>query len=99
MKYLFVLFCLDLFLTCYIFVFYYSFDTAVIEKLHSLDDGILNPTISKIVSTVISAKDSTYSFVAPIVVKVLSPFGLLKDKPEEESTLKPDGTTTTVTSK
>lgn len=84
-------------LTCWVSFVHCSLDTAVIEKLHSLDDSILNPTISKIVSTVVSAKDSTYSFVAPIVVTALSPFGLLKEKPEAESTLKPDGTTATVT--
>ena len=71
-----------------------SLDTAVLEKLHGLDDGILNPAIATIVGTLLSAKDKTEGFVGPILETVLGPLGLLKDKPEAESTLKPDGTTT-----
>ena len=73
-----------------------SLDTAVLEKLHGLDDGVLNPAITSIVSTILGAKDKTEGFVGPILEKILGPLGLLKDKPESESTLKPDGTTTSV---
>lgn len=66
-------------------------DLAVLDKLHGLDDGILNPTINKIVGTLMGAKGSTEDFVMPILTKLLSPFGLLKDSPESESGLKPDG--------
>ena len=72
-------------------MFLRSLDSAVLEKLHGLDDGILNPAIGAIVGTILGAKSKTESFVMPILEKVLSPFGLLKDKPEDESRLKPDG--------
>jgi len=66
-------------------------DSAVLDKLHGLDDGILNPAIAKIVGTLLGAKGKTEDFVMPILTKILSPFGLLKDGPEGESNLKPDG--------
>lgn len=75
----------------------HSLDSAVLEKLHGLDDGVLNPAIAKIVTTLAGAKGKTEDFVMPILTKILSPFGLLKDKPEQESTMKPDGTTTSTT--
>lgn len=78
------------------FLLLHSLDSALLEKLHDLDDGILNPAISTIIGTVLGAKDTTFAFVEPIVIKALSPFGLLKDKPEAESTVKPDGTTPVV---
>ena len=70
----------------------HSLDSVVLEKLHGLDDGVLNPAIASIVGTLLGAKDKTEGFVYPILSKILSPFGLLKDEPEESSTLKPDGT-------
>ena len=73
------------------FFLFRSLDTAVLEKLHGLDDGILNPAIAKIVETLLGAKDKTEGFLGPLLEKILSPLGLLKDKPEAESTLKPDG--------
>ena len=81
-------------LTTFPICFINSLDTAVLEKLHGLDDGILNPAIAAIVGTLLNAKDKTEGFVGPILGKVLGPLGLLKDKPESESKLKPDGTTT-----
>ena len=69
----------------------HSLDSAVLDKLHGLDDGVLNPAISKIVGTILGAKGKTEDFVMPILTKILSPFGLLKDSSEGESTLKPDG--------
>lgn len=65
----------------------------MLEKLHGLDDGILNPAIAAVVSTVLGAKGKTEEFVMPILTTILAPLGLLKDKPEEQSTMKPDGTT------
>ena len=73
-----------------------SLDTAVIEKLHGLDDGVLNPAIATIVGTILGAKDKTEGIVGPILESLLKPLGLLKDKPESESTMKPDGTTAAV---
>lgn len=70
-----------------------SLDMAVLDKLHGLDDGILNPAIAKIVETLLGAKDGAEGFVGPILESVLKPLGLLKDKPESESTLKPNGST------
>jgi hypothetical protein len=63
-----------------------------------LDDGVLNPAIEAIVGTVMGAKGKTEDFVGPILAKLLSPFGLLKDKSEGESALKPDGSTPETTS-
>lgn len=70
-----------------------SLDAALLDKLHGLDDGVLNPAIAAIVGTIMGAKGKTEDIFGPILSKLLSPFGLLKDKPEGQSTMKPDGTT------
>jgi hypothetical protein len=61
-------------------------DSCVIDKLHSLDDGILNPAVSALVKTVLSAAHQTEDFVKPIIVALLKPIGLIKDTPENTTT-------------
>jgi hypothetical protein len=63
-------------------------DSCVIDKLHGIDDGILNPAVQTLVRTVLGAAHQTEDFVKPIIVALLKPIGLIKDTPENTSTTK-----------
>ena len=57
-------------------------DQMVKPHLKNLDTEILNPAIEKVVEIVLGAAGNTENFVKPIIITVLSPFGLIKNEPE-----------------
>lgn len=61
-------------------------DSTIIDKLHGLDDGILNPAVETLVKTVMGAAHKTEDFVKPIILALLKPIGLIKDTPTTTTT-------------
>jgi hypothetical protein len=59
-----------------------SVDRHVVDHIHGIDDKFLNPTISFIVKMVLSAAGNTEETLKPFVIKVLTPFGLIKNTAE-----------------
>jgi hypothetical protein len=58
-------------------------DSAVMDKLHTLDDGVLNPAIKKVVDAVMGAVMKTEKFMKPIIIVCLKPIDfMLKREPE-----------------
>jgi len=53
-------------------------DGALKPKLVDFDAGVLNPAIEKFVGVVLNAAGKTEDIIKPIVVSVLSPFGLIE---------------------
>lgn len=73
-------------------------DSKVAEKLHGLDDSILNPAIAALVSTLMGAAHSTEDFVKPIIMTLLKPVDfLIKGKPENPEVTTPTTKPTTST--
>mmetsp|Transcript_19248 Transcript_19248/g.45385 ORF Transcript_19248/g.45385 Transcript_19248/m.45385 type:complete len:536 (-) Transcript_19248:57-1664(-) len=59
-------------------------DNALTGKLHQLDDGILNPAVKMVVTTVMGAAGKTEAFIKPIILTILKPIDfMIKSKPEE----------------
>lgn len=56
-------------------------DEQIKPQLATLDSSVINPAIVAVVGAVMGAAGKTGDFVHPILVKVLSPFGLLKNEP------------------
>eukprot|EP00934_Nitzschia_sp_Nitz4_P000101 Nitzschia sp. Nitz4//scaffold98_size77359//27179//28055//NITZ4_005545-RA/size77359-augustus-gene-0.46-mRNA-1//1//CDS//3329560748//101//frame0 len=57
-------------------------DSKIKPQLEKIDHGVLNPAIDKVVGVVLGAAGKTEEIVKPIVVKILSPFGLIKNEAE-----------------
>ena len=67
-------------------LFYGTFMCHYSEKLHGLDDAVLNPAVSAVVGTILGAAGQTESFVKPIITSILKPVGLIKDDNTPEVT-------------
>jgi hypothetical protein len=59
-----------------------SVDRHVIDHIQGLDDKYLNPAISFIVQLVLSAAGNTEETMKPFIIKILTPFGLIKNTAE-----------------
>jgi len=57
-------------------------DKEIKPHLATLDHDIINPTIEKVVGVVLGAAGKTENVLKPIVIKILSPFGLIKNEAE-----------------
>lgn len=57
-------------------------DGLVTEKLHSLDDKVLNPAIAVILGAVLGAAGKTEDVFKPFIVALLKPLGLIKTTAE-----------------
>jgi hypothetical protein len=54
-------------------------------QLKNLDTGVLNPAIEAVVSILIGAAGKTEGILKPIIVTLLSPFGLIKNEKANET--------------
>ena len=59
-----------------------TIDGEVVKQLHSIDDGILNPAIEKILGILLGAAGKSEDMLKPIIVALLKPFGLIKETAE-----------------
>lgn len=59
-----------------------TLDGGIIDKLHGIDDNVLNPAIATIVGALLNAAGSTEDVVKPIIINLLKPLGLIKDSAE-----------------
>lgn len=59
-----------------------TLDGAVVDQLHGLDDKILNPAISSIVGTLLGAVGKTEDVFKPMIIAILKPLGLIKERAE-----------------
>jgi hypothetical protein len=59
-----------------------NIDGEVVKQLHSIDDGILNPAIEKIVGILLGAAGKSEDMLKPIIIALLKPFGLIKETAE-----------------
>ncbi len=57
-------------------------DKEIKPHLANLDHDIINPTIEKVVGVVLGAAGKTEDILKPIMIKILSPFGLIKNEAE-----------------
>lgn len=57
-------------------------DKEIKPHLATLDHDIINPAIKKVVGVVIGAAGKTEDILKPIMIKILSPFGLIKNEAE-----------------
>ena len=57
-------------------------DKEIKPHLATLDHDVINPTIKKVVGVVLGAAGKTEDVFKPIIIKILSPFGLIKNEAE-----------------
>jgi len=57
-------------------------DGTIKPQLANLDTGVLNPAIATLVGVLLSAAGKTEETVKPIIIMLLSPFGLIKNEAE-----------------
>lgn len=72
-----------------------SVDRVVTDQVQTLDDKIFNPAIAFIVHTVLNAAGNTEEILKPIIIKVLTPFGLIKSTAENPEVTPIPGVTVT----
>lgn len=70
-------------------------DRAVTDQIQGLDDKVFNPAIAFIVQTVLQAAGKTEEVVKPIIIKILTPFGLMKTTAENPEVTTVSGVTVT----
>jgi hypothetical protein len=59
-----------------------SVDDALVHKLHSIDDSMLNPAIAAILGLLLGAAGKTEDALKPILLSILKPLGLIKETAE-----------------
>lgn len=59
-----------------------TLDKQIKPQLEKFDHEVVDPAIKAVITIVMNAASSTEGFVKPIVIKVLSPFGLIKNEAE-----------------
>jgi hypothetical protein len=72
-----------------------SVDRVVTDQVQTLDDKIFNPAIAFIVQIVLNAAGSTEETLKPIIIKILTPFGLMKTTAENPELTPVPGVTVT----
>jgi len=60
----------------------------ITPQLKNLDSGVLNPAIETVVGIVLGAAGKTEEIIKPIIITVLSPFGLIKNEAENPEVTK-----------
>jgi hypothetical protein len=73
-----------------------SVDGIVLDKLHSIDDSLLNPAISAVLGALLGAAGKTEDVLKPLIISVLKPLGLIKDAPENPELTTVPGVTSVV---
>merc|ERR1711862_538686 len=76
-------------------------DSNIKPALAFLDDGVLNPAITKVVETVMVAYGKSEEIVKPVVIAIITPLhSLIKNEPENvlerKEVVAPEVTTSTV---
>lgn len=56
------------------------------DKLHGIDDNVLNPAISAVVGTILGAVGKTEEIIKPLITSILKPIGLIKDDTKTSAT-------------
>lgn len=59
-----------------------SVDGLVMDKLHGLDDNVLNPAIATILGLLLNVAGKSEDTLKPLVITLLKPLGLIKDTAE-----------------
>jgi hypothetical protein len=72
-----------------------SVDRHVTDHIQGLDDKFLNPAISFIVQMVLNAAGNTEETLKPFIIKILTPFGLIKNTAENPELTPVPGVTVT----
>jgi hypothetical protein len=73
-----------------------SVDGIVLDKLHNIDDSLLNPAITAILGALLGAAGKTEDVLKPLIISILKPLGLIKDSPENPELTTVPGVTTVV---
>jgi hypothetical protein len=60
-------------------------DGTIKPQLKSLDNGVLNPAIEKVVGIVLGAVGKTEGIIKPIIITLLSPFGMIEKEKSNET--------------
>lgn len=73
-----------------------SVDGIVLDKLHEIDDSMLNPAIAAVLGALLGAAGKSEDVLKPIIVSILKPLGLIKDTAENPEVTTVPGVTTIV---
>jgi hypothetical protein len=60
-----------------------AIDGTIKPKLHEFDDGVLNPSIAKIVGIILATVSKGDETLRPIIEAILGPLGIIKKKIED----------------
>lgn len=60
-------------------------DGTIKPQLKNLDGGVLNPAIEAVVGVLLGAVGKTEEIIKPIIITLLSPFGMIEQEPSNET--------------
>jgi len=60
----------------------------ITPQLKNLDNGVINPAIEAVVGIVLGAAGKTEDIIKPLIITILSPFGLIKNEAENPEVTK-----------
>ena len=73
-----------------------SVDGIVVDKIHEIDDSLLNPAIAAILGALLGAAGKSEDILKPLIVSILKPLGLIKDTAENPEVTPVPGVTAVV---
>jgi hypothetical protein len=73
-----------------------SVDGIVLDKLHEIDDSMLNPAIAAVIGALLGAAGKSEDVLKPLIISILKPLGLIKDTAENPEVTHVTGVTTVV---
>lgn len=73
-----------------------SVDGIVLDKLHEIDDSMLNPAIAAVLGALLGAAGKSEDVLKPLIISILKPLGLIKDTAEHPEMTAVQGVTTVV---
>ena len=73
-----------------------SVDGIVLDKLHEIDDSLLNPAIAAVLGALLGAAVKSEDVLKPLIISILKPLGLVKNTAENPEVTPAPGVTTVV---
>jgi hypothetical protein len=73
-----------------------SVDGIVLDKLHEIDDSMLNPAIAAVLGALLGAAGKSEDVLKPLIISILKPLGLIKDTAENPEVTPIPGVTSVV---